>query len=142
MVDPIQLSQQLMRCKSIAPEDAGALDILQRALEGLGFNCHRMTFEEDDVAPVQNLYARLGTKKPNLCFAGHTDVVPEGNADDLYDQAVALVIKENKVSISYIQRQLRIGYNRAATIVETMEREGVISAASPTGKRSILVPVE
>src|SRR5690606_14471677 len=44
-----------------------------------GFTCHRMTFEEEGTAPVENLYARLGTGSPNLCFAGHTDVVPPGD---------------------------------------------------------------
>ncbi|MFZ8864300.1 MAG: DNA translocase FtsK [Rickettsiales bacterium] len=61
------------------------------------------------------------------------------NKDELYDKAVNIVLSEKKVSTSFIQRQLRIGYNRAANIVEQMEEEGVISAASATGKREILV---
>ncbi len=59
--------------------------------------------------------------------------------DELYDQAVAIVAREGKVSTSFIQRHLQIGYNRAARIVEEMERQGVISKASATGKREILV---
>ncbi|MHA1189873.1 MAG: DNA translocase FtsK, partial [Alphaproteobacteria bacterium] len=61
-------------------------------------------------------------------------------ATDLYDKAVAIVLHDRKVSTSYIQRRLSIGYNRAASIVERMEQEGVISAANHAGKREILVP--
>lgn len=59
--------------------------------------------------------------------------------DELYDQAVAIITKEGKVSTSFVQRHLQIGYNRAARIIEEMERQGVISQASATGKRQILV---
>lgn len=62
-----------------------------------------------------------------------------GESDALYDQAVALVLRERKVSTSFIQRHLQIGYNRAARIVERMEKEGLVSAASHAGKREILV---
>lgn len=77
-VDPLTLSRALIRCPSVTPHDAGALDVLAAALEGLGFACHRLRFEEAGTAPVDNLYARLGEGEPNLCFAGHTDVVPAG----------------------------------------------------------------
>jgi DNA segregation ATPase FtsK/SpoIIIE, S-DNA-T family len=60
------------------------------------------------------------------------------NESDLYDRAVAIVMRDQKASISYIQRRLSIGYNRAADLVERMEREGLITPASPTGKRDIL----
>ena len=62
-----------------------------------------------------------------------------GSGDDLYDQAVAIVLRDRKVSTSYIQRQLSIGYNRAANIIDRMEKEGLISAANHVGKREILV---
>ncbi|WP_299378979.1 DNA translocase FtsK [uncultured Kiloniella sp.] len=61
-------------------------------------------------------------------------------ADELYDRAVAEVIKSRKASTSYVQRRLQIGYNRAATIIERMEDEGVISSANHVGKREVLVP--
>jgi S-DNA-T family DNA segregation ATPase FtsK/SpoIIIE len=61
------------------------------------------------------------------------------DVDELYDQAVALVAREQRASTSFIQRCLQIGYNRAARIIEEMERQGVVSKASPTGKRDILV---
>jgi S-DNA-T family DNA segregation ATPase FtsK/SpoIIIE len=61
------------------------------------------------------------------------------SGDELYDQAVAVVLKDRKVSTSYIQRRLGIGYNRAATLIERMEKEGLIGAANHAGKREILV---
>ena len=63
-----------------------------------------------------------------------------GTGDDLYDQAVALVARERKCSTSFIQRYLQIGYNRAARIVERMEKEGVVSQANHVGKREVLAP--
>jgi S-DNA-T family DNA segregation ATPase FtsK/SpoIIIE len=60
------------------------------------------------------------------------------NGDDLYDQAVRIVLKDKKASTSYIQRCLRIGYNRAANLIEEMERQGIISAPNHVGKREIL----
>jgi len=70
-------------------------------------------------------------------FAGG---VPGNSGDELYDQAVAVVLRDKKVSTSYIQRRLQIGYNKSASLIERMEKEGLISAANATGKREILVP--
>jgi S-DNA-T family DNA segregation ATPase FtsK/SpoIIIE len=63
----------------------------------------------------------------------------DGGGGDLYDQAVAVVTRDGKASTSYVQRRLQIGYNRAASLIERMEREGVVSAANHAGKREILV---
>jgi len=79
-LDPVALAQALIRCPSVTPADAGALDVLQGALEGLGFTCTRLPFQAEGTERVDNLYARLGNEGPNLCFAGHTDVVPVGDA--------------------------------------------------------------
>ena len=73
-LDPVALAQDLIRRPSVTPADAGAMDVLQAALEGIGFTCRRMKFGE-----IENLYARRGTTSPNFCFAGHTDVVPVGD---------------------------------------------------------------
>jgi succinyl-diaminopimelate desuccinylase len=78
--DPIELSQALIRCPSVTPADAGALAVVDAALTPLGFACHRLKFAESGTAPIENLYARIGTQGPNFCFAGHTDVVPPGDA--------------------------------------------------------------
>lgn len=84
MADTIELAQALIRRPSVTPADEGALDVLQNALEALGFTCHRLPFGEGTEGPdarVDNLYARLGTQAPNFCFAGHTDVVPTGDVE-------------------------------------------------------------
>ena len=78
--DPILLAQALIRCPSVTPDDAGALAVLEAALRPLGFSCRRLRFESPDSPPIENLYARLGAGGPNFCFAGHTDVVPPGEA--------------------------------------------------------------
>jgi succinyl-diaminopimelate desuccinylase len=78
--DAVELARALIRCASVTPTDAGALGVLQDALEGIGFACHRMIFSEPGEDDVENLYARIGTSGPNFCFAGHTDVVPVGDA--------------------------------------------------------------
>ena len=72
--DPLPLARALIQRRSITPVDAGALDLMQEALETLGFACKRMPFGE-----VDNLYARRGTASPCFMFAGHTDVVPAGD---------------------------------------------------------------
>ena len=79
LTEPLALAQALIRCASVTPEDHGALEVVGKALDRLGFTCHRLTFEEDGTAPIGNLYARVGEGTPNLCFAGHTDVVPPGD---------------------------------------------------------------
>ncbi|HEY0437055.1 MAG TPA: succinyl-diaminopimelate desuccinylase [Phenylobacterium sp.] len=75
MIDAVKLTKDLIRKPSVTPADAGAMDLVEQTLAGLGFACRRMRFGE-----IENLYARFGTQGPNLCFAGHTDVVPVGDA--------------------------------------------------------------
>ena len=80
LTDPIVLTQMLIRCESVTPVDGGALGVVESALAGAGFKCHRMTFASPGTPDIDNLYARRGSSGPNLCFAGHTDVVPVGEA--------------------------------------------------------------
>ncbi len=77
--DPIAIARDLVRCRSVTPEEGGALTFLQGLLAQAGFDVQRAVFAEPGTAPVDNLYARIGVAKPNLVFAGHTDVVPAGN---------------------------------------------------------------
>ena len=74
-IDAVELTRELIRRPSVTPVDAGAMQVVEQVLSGLGFACRRMRFGE-----IENLYARFGTASPNLCFAGHTDVVPIGDA--------------------------------------------------------------
>ena len=71
--------------------------------------------------------------------AGLPGSTGEKSGDELYDEAVALIARENKASTSFIQRHLQIGYNRAARIIERMEKEGVVSEANRVGRREVLV---
>jgi len=80
--DPIALAQALIQCPSVTPADAGVLGVLADALGQIGFACHRLPFQTPNTPDVENLYARLGNGGQNFCFAGHTDVVPVGDADD------------------------------------------------------------
>ena len=76
----LDVLQALLRCPSITPAEGGALDVLQQLLEPAGFAVHRLTFSEPGTPDVANLYARIGTEAPHLVFAGHSDVVPPGEA--------------------------------------------------------------
>ncbi len=97
MIDPVALTQDLIRCPSVTPEEGGALDLLQGVLEGLGFTCHRLRFSDDGTPDVDNLYARLGEAKPNLCFAGHTDVVPPGPVEQWNSDPFSGEIRDGEV---------------------------------------------
>ena len=77
--DPVTIARDLVRCRSVTPAEGGALSLLEKLLAGAGFTVQRMSFAEPGTAPVENLYARLGTSPPHLVFAGHTDVVPTGD---------------------------------------------------------------
>jgi succinyl-diaminopimelate desuccinylase len=76
MIDPVSLARELIRRPSVTPADGGAMDLVQSSLTDIGFACRRMKF-----GAIENLYARRGNARPNLCFAGHTDVVPPGDVD-------------------------------------------------------------
>ena len=78
-VDPIVIARELLRCRSVTPVEGGALAFLEGLLKQTGFAVHRVTFRENGTDDVENLYARIGTDRPNLVFAGHTDVVPPGD---------------------------------------------------------------
>ncbi|MFD0917019.1 succinyl-diaminopimelate desuccinylase [Pseudahrensia aquimaris] len=79
LTPPAAILRDLIRCPSVTPEEGGALTYLQTRLDALGFRTVRKTFSAPGTPDVENLYARLGEAAPNLCFAGHTDVVPVGD---------------------------------------------------------------
>ena len=78
--DPVAILSALIRCPSVTPAEGGALAFLDDILSPLGFACERPVFSDAGTPDVENLYARLGTSGPHLMFAGHTDVVPPGEA--------------------------------------------------------------
>ncbi len=79
VTDPLKLAQDLIRCASVTPVDAGAQDVLAGALEDIGFTVHRLRFGEAPDGPIHNLFAAIGSGAPHFAFAGHTDVVPAGH---------------------------------------------------------------
>lgn len=81
-LNELQLAKELIKFPSITPSDAGIMKFLEKKLKKLGFKTKILEFEEKNFQPVKNLYARLGSKEPNFCYAGHLDVVPPGNIKD------------------------------------------------------------
>ena len=81
-INELQLAKELMKFPSITPRDAGVMKFLEKKLKKMGFKTKILNFKEKNFQPVKNLYARLGSKGPNFCFAGHLDVVPPGNIKD------------------------------------------------------------
>ena len=78
-INELQLAKELIKFPSVTPVDAGIMKFLEKKLKTLGFKTKILEFREKDSQPVKNLYARLGNKGPNFCYAGHLDVVPAGN---------------------------------------------------------------
>ena len=96
-IDPVNFAAELIRCPSVTPADAGALDLLEKVLTEIGFTCTRLPFQEPDTSLVDNLYARLGDAAPHICFAGHTDVVPVGAADNWQKDPFSGEISDDKL---------------------------------------------
>ena len=81
-INELQLAKKLIKFPSVTPVDAGIMKFLEKKLKTLGFKTKILEFREKNSQPVKNLYARLGNKGPNFCYAGHLDVVPAGNLKD------------------------------------------------------------
>ncbi len=94
-IDEIKLSKELIRFPSVTPADAGAIKFLSNKLKTLGFKCKILEFKDKKSKPIKNLYARLGNKQPNICYAGHTDVVPPGDYKDWTVNPFKPIIKNN-----------------------------------------------
>ena len=92
LISEIKLAKELIRCPSVTPKDAGAINILAKKLRSLGFKCQMMNFKN-----IKNLYARLGKSSPNFCFAGHTDVVPVGDLKSWSVNPFLGTVKKNKL---------------------------------------------
>jgi succinyl-diaminopimelate desuccinylase len=81
-INELQLAKELIKFPTVTPVDAGIMKFLEKKLKTLGFKTKILEFKEKNSKPVKNLYARLGNKGPNFCYAGHLDVVPAGNLKD------------------------------------------------------------
>ena len=95
--DPVTLLQQLVRCPSVTPHEAGALTTVQSWLDAAGFISSRMIFSAPNTPDIDNLFSRIGTSAPHLCFAGHTDVVPQGDESIWSQPPFAAEIKDGYI---------------------------------------------
>ena len=132
-INELQLAKELIRFPSITPTDAGVMGHLEKKLKSLGFKTKVLTFAEKNTKPVKNLYARLGTKSPNLCFAGHLDVVPPGNINDWTIKPFKPAIKKGHL----IGRGANDMKSSIAAFVSAVSK--YISENKPNGSISLLI---
>ena len=138
MIDPVALAQDLIRCASVTPADAGAQDVLAAALEGIGFTVHRLRFGEAPDGPVDNLFATYGDGHPHFAFAGHTDVVPVGDRAAWTVDPFAGVIADGQLVgrgaadmksaiaafVAAAERAVARGFNGRLSLIITGDEEG------------------
>ncbi len=136
-VDPVELTQALIRRPSVTPADEGAMAVLERHLTDLGFTCRRLAFEgpggQGVHARIENLYARRGTASPNLCFAGHTDVVPTGPADQWSAQPFEAEVRDG---VLYGRGAVDMKGGIAAWVAAVSQ---VLAEGEPDGSLSFLI---
>ena len=96
VLNPVELTAALIKCRSITPASAGSIDLIISYLEPMGFTCSKIDFGKGD-EKVENLYARFGTLEPNICFAGHVDVVPTGDEKSWSINPFGGEIKQGKI---------------------------------------------
>jgi succinyl-diaminopimelate desuccinylase len=127
-LDALELAQALIRRPSVTPADEGALGVVEGYLESLGFQCRRMRF-----GGIENLYARRGAAGPNLCFAGHTDVVPVGDAKAWRHDPFAATVSDGRL---YGRGAVDMKSAIAAYIAAVAE---VLAGGEPKGSLSFLI---
>ncbi len=141
IINELQLAKELIRFPTVTPKDAGVMKFLERKLKKLGFKTKILEFKEKGSEPVKNLYARLGNKGPNFCYAGHLDVVPAGNLNDWTVNPFKPSIKKGHligrgandmkssiaafVSAVSIFTQKNRGFNGSVSLLITGDEEGV-----------------
>ena len=96
IINPVELTSELIRCESITPKSDGSIDLIISYLEPLGFTCTKIDFGEGN-EKVENLYAKFGNLEPNICFGGHVDVVPTGDIENWSINPFGGDIKEGKI---------------------------------------------
>ena len=131
------MTRDLIRIPSVTPADEGAMDVLERHLTALGFTCRRLAFEgpggQGVHARIENLYARRGTTSPNLCFAGHTDVVPTGPSDQWSSQPFNAEVKDG---VLYGRGAVDMKGGIAAWVAAVSQ---VLADGEPAGSLSFLI---
>ena len=135
MSDALSIARDLIRCPSVTPADAGALDVLEALLTQAGFDVHRVTFSEPGTADVDNLYARIGKEAPHITFAGHTDVVPAGDESAWSHGAFAGEVRDGHLyGRGAVDMKGGIACSVAAVLEYLRDRDG-----KPRGSISFLI---
>ena len=98
-INELKLAKELIKFPSVTPKDAGAIGFLEKQLKRLGFDCKILEFKDKNKKskPIKNIYARLGKKSPNLCYAGHTDVVPPGDESSWNSDPFTAVERDGRI---------------------------------------------
>ena len=96
-INDLKLSKELIKFPSVTPVDAGIIRFLEKKLKSIGFKTTILEFKDKNSKPVKNIYARLGNKEPNLCYAGHVDVVPPGNVKNWSSHPFKPTIRNGKL---------------------------------------------
>jgi len=97
VTDAVKIAQALIRCRSVTPSEGGALEYLGALLSRAGFEVHRQKFSSPNMPEIDNLFAKIGSGKPHLVFAGHTDVVPPGNESSWSHPPFSAEVADGKV---------------------------------------------
>ena len=96
-INDIQLAKELIKFPTVTPVDAGIMKFLEKKLKSIGFKTKILEFKDRNSKPVKNIYARIGTKSPNFCYAGHVDVVPPGNIKNWSSHPFKPTIKNGRL---------------------------------------------
>ena len=133
--DTLAIARELLRCPSVTPIEAGALGVLERILQDVGFTVHRVTFSEPGWPDTENLYARIGTSGPHITFAGHTDVVPAGDEHAWSHGAFAGDVKDG---VLYGRGAVDMKGAIACAVAATLEHLAA-NGGAPKGSISFLI---
>ncbi len=138
MTSALAHAQNLIRCRSVTPDEGGALAYLEGQLKAVGFDCHRLPFSERGTPDVDNLYARIGDGAPHVCFAGHTDVVPPGDETAWRHRPFAADVDDGLLyGRGAVDMKGAIAASLAATLLFLLE-----SGGKPKGSISFLVTAD
>ncbi len=138
MTSAISHAQKLIRCRSVTPDEGGALSYLESELTAVGFTCHRLPFSERGTPDVDNLYARIGDGPPHVCFAGHTDVVAPGDEAAWRHPPFAAEVDDDLLyGRGAADMKGAIAASLAATLLFLLECEG-----APRGSISFLITAD
>ena len=96
-INDLKLAKELIKFPTITPIDAGIMKFLEKKLKSIGFKTKILEFKDKNSRPVKNMYARLGTKGPNFCYAGHVDVVPPGDIKNWSSNPFKPTLKKGKL---------------------------------------------